>query len=309
MISVFNNMHTTDASWHLPFSHQIIGTFLISLPLIIGVSPICSVDSTAKITFTSAHPAQCTAIYGSWSASFLLLCAVAFLIAVIALWKLWKLHIPGKFWVWFEENRPELVRLLTRLALLGNIALMLLSYADSPNSAHLPAANYRYLIGILISCPVVLSPLRPVATHLRGLRWPDIVRLGALGLVALLLIAGTLRVFKDIPNAQATYQQRANLTNDLQKLGIKHFYSEYWTCGLITFMAQDKMICATVNEDMQNTSNRYEAYWPMVHDDPQASYAFPVGSVYSTNAEKYLQQHSIQYRHLVIDGYDVYLVS
>jgi hypothetical protein len=308
-ISVFNAMHTTDASLHLPFSHQVIGTFLISLPLIIGVNPICSVDSSYKITFTSAHPGRCTAIYGTWSVSFLLLCAAAFLIAAVAFWRIWKLRTPGKFRAWFEENRPELVRLLARFALLGNVVLMILSYVDSPNSAHLPALNYRYLIGMLISFPVVLSPLLPVASRLNKMRWPDMVRVAALGLITLLLIAGTVQVFEDIPNAQAAYQQQTNLTNDLEKLGIKHVYSEYWTCAVITLIAQDHLICATVDINLQNIANRYKAYWPMVHNDPKASYAFPVDSGFSTNVEQYLRLHNIPYRHLVLDGYDIYLLS
>jgi hypothetical protein len=306
-ISVYNHMHTLFADQHLPLSDQYIGTFLIGLPLTTSVSPICTVESTTISTFTSAQ--RCTAIYSSWSAAFLLLSAVSLLLAGIAVWKLWKLHIPGNFAPWYEANRHELVKIITRLALLGNIALLLYFYANGASSAAAPATSDRYIIGILISFPVVLAPLCPIMSRLCEFRWLDMLRLAALGLISLLLIAGTLQTFEGIPTAQATNQQRTHLINDLEKLGVKHFYSEYWTCGTITFMAQDKLICAPITDSLNKDWNRYKAYWSLVHNDSKSSYIFPVSSGNTTQAEIYLQQQHIQYQHLIMDSYDVFLVS
>lgn len=76
-LSIFETIHLTDQSYHLPLINQVKGTFLISLPLITGIASTCHVSTGVHIGFANPHPLRCMVEYTSWSIGFISLCVVA----------------------------------------------------------------------------------------------------------------------------------------------------------------------------------------------------------------------------------------
>jgi len=221
----------------------------------------------------------------------------------MALWQLRRTALP---WQWSDEQRRDAIRHLALLLLLGNVALILFFYADSPNSAHAPQSNYRYLIGILISLPAIISPLWiGTMTKIRELGLFNVARIAFLALIVLLLCIGTISVFNSIPTAQTAYQQEETFIRDLQRLGIKDMYSDYVTCNRTIFQSNEQISCASVNDQDQPVDNRYPPYTSLVQADPHAAYVFSTGSSQATA----FTQKAARYRHLTIDGYEIYILK
>lgn len=301
-IAVFLNIHSADQIYHLPFINQIRGTFLVSLPLVTGISPPCLITSNAYVGFLGPYARYCQLAYTSWGAAFVLLWIAAALLAAFALWKLRPTLCP---WQWSDEKHAAIIRPLACLLLLSSSALTLFFYLNSPDSGHGPTTNYRYLIGLLISLPVVISPLWIAATRINRIHLLNIASKVLLVLLPLVFLIGTVITFSALPQAQQTYQQRADLINDLQHLGVKHFYSDYWTCYALAFQSDEQLTCATVNDQqhLQLQDNRYTPYIQITQADPHAAYVLNSG----TPGAKLLAQYPKLYHHFTQDGYEIYL--
>lgn len=301
-ISVFLNIHSSGQTNNLPFINQIKGTFLVSLPLVTGISPPCQVTNNAYVGFLGPYAHYCLLIYTSWGASFILLWTVAVLLAVFALWKLRPTLFP---WQWSDEKHAAIVLLLARLLLLSSSALTLYFYLNSPTSATGPTTNYRYLDGLLISLPAVISPLWVAATRINRVYLLNMTGKALLTLLALVFLIGTVNACFTLPQAQQTYQQRTDLIDSLQHFGVKHFYSDYWTCYALAFQSHEQLTCAVVNdqEHLQLQDNRYTPYIPITQADPRAAYVLTSG----TPGAKLLAQYPHLYHHFTRDGYEIYL--
>src|SRR5262249_52442908 len=69
-----------------PFLRQLSGTFLISLPAITGLNPLCPPDRFPPFSTTTST--SCIVTQGAWSLGYLLLWICAILMASISLWRL-----------------------------------------------------------------------------------------------------------------------------------------------------------------------------------------------------------------------------
>src|SRR6185437_11535387 len=142
---------------------------------------------------------------------------------------------------------PNAVIQAGRLALLLGGALTLLFYLLSLAAAT-PAGNARYLIELDIALPALVYPLWAVATGemklpgFVGISRLSALRFAALGALALILLApvgGVASAYRASAATRASYQADQTLIRDLERLGVRHMYTDYWTCDKVAFLSQE----------------------------------------------------------------------
>src|SRR5690349_12891724 len=181
-----------------------------------------------------------------WSLGFIVLWLIATFITLRHLLAMRK-STHGKSWT--SSDKHDFARYFARLMLLCSAALTLYLFISSPVSAAFPADS-RYLIGLLISTPVLIWPLwdhfgkkDSTSQHTAGnehqeeKRFPltftptKLQTMWSKALVVIfcmLLLIGTIDAFLEIPTVQAYNKQQDVLIHELAQLKISHFYTEYW---------------------------------------------------------------------------------
>jgi hypothetical protein len=213
-----------------------------------------------------------------------------------------------------------MVRQVARLALLGAALLALLSYAISAAPLDWPGIHGRYIIGLLIATPAILWPIWSAILagreQMGGLA-PVTRMVGGVVLVAVcaVLATGSVLAFMEQPAIQVKNQRDEALIRDLGRLGVKHVYTDYWTCNKIAFVSNEQVICGVVSGSLTPSHNRTPGYYDAVSTDLRSAYAFPVESGYNTPAgsnrvlavENRLLQKGMKYQRFVLDGYIIYV--
>jgi hypothetical protein len=180
-------------------------------------------------------------------------------------------------------------------------------YAFSSGPFDWPSIHARYLIGLLIATPALLSPLweyyRVGPFPTRAARY---LRVAPLLLAGVLLLAGTIGILPDLPAARAAYDHENALIRDLQRAHITHMYSDYWTCDRIAFQSGERIICGSLDGGLNPFFNRARQYYVTVSADPRAAYVFPDNSQQvALVARRFIHGRS-RYRLLSLDGYVIY---
>ncbi|MBE3561602.1 MAG: hypothetical protein IMW89_20625, partial [Ktedonobacteraceae bacterium] len=244
---------------------------------------------------------------------------------------------------WSSEERREVISHTARLVLLATAALTLLLYVISPDAALFPVATSRYLVGLLVSLPAVLWPLwngtvnqseQSGRTGNVGRRrvW-NAARSGLLLFTGSIFLLGTFSIFTGFPPpppleqrwgrfatqvndqhlslaaAQALNRRQHALIINLQRAGIYHIYSDYWTCNRLIFQSRERIICGVVivgYDRVKQGQNRYAAYYQTVRADPRSAYVFESGSPDAKNIALLFARQGQRYRQLAFDGYMVY---
>jgi hypothetical protein len=313
----------------IPFGPQLRGTLLTSLPAAIGGSPFCYDAYThfRLAGYLGAENVLCSIAHSdwsivgvalAWSIGFILLWSIATFLTLRHLWKLRK-RTPGRLWT--TRQKQAVIRDFARLMLLCSAALTLYLFVSSPISAAFPA-NSRYLIGLLISTPALISPLWGLAgdngatsqlVHSenndlsKNIRFSFVaLRRGVLALIGVLLLVGTINAFLEIPTVQAYNQQQDALIHNLTRLKITHFYTDYWTCDSIVFLSKEHFICSSVDNALLPHYNRYLPYVALVKADPNSAYVFPLGASQISSIAKKVARSAGHYKRLVLDGYVIY---
>lgn len=316
----------------LPLIREVRGTALIALPSATGGPTFCADSELRLYGRTSLGAFPCTHVFESrrlvfmalgWSLGFVLLWLVAVFQAIRALWKLRPRSIQAQS----PEKRQAIIRYSARLMLLTGAGLTLGLFLSSPVSAVWPT-NARYLIGLLVALPALLSPLwrdidtvkmsfnkitrKPVTVErsdgpygLAGY-FGLAVRAAILLLIGFVFLLGTISAFSEIPIVQADAQQEDALISNLLRIHATRIYSDYWTCGRVILQSQEQIICASLDDNLQPTHNRYLPYYITVKDDPNAAYVFLLGSTQANTFVKEATHSKQRYRRLVFDGYVVY---
>jgi hypothetical protein len=119
-----------------------------------------------------------------------------------------------------------------------------------------------------------------------------------------MFVAGSLNIWSEVPIRQAAYDSQAHLTQDILNLGVTRIYSDYWTCARLTFQSQERLICAALDEHLQEGENRYMPYRDIVHADPHPGYVFQTGS---QQANLLAHMLGSRYRHYLFEHYVVYM--
>lgn len=266
-----------------PFEAGIVGTLLVSLPSITGAPPLCYDSSLILYGQPTMNAFQClNANYNVWQELFTLLWSVFLLtgwaVAVAqALASLNRLRLLAPRLERSAKVRREIIRHFARLALLLTAALFFIQFVLTPVAAVFPT-NARYLTGLLVSTPAVIAPLWSI--------WPEskipavadrlrfLTRGAVLLLVGLVLLGGSISVFRDIPTVQAGRQQENALIHDLLRINATHIYTDYWTCYRLAFDSNEAITCVVLNPYLSRDHDRYPAYDAPVLSDPRAAYVF-----------------------------------
>jgi hypothetical protein len=186
-----------------------------------------------------------------------------------------------------------------------------------------PGIHGRYLIGFLIAAPAVFWPLwqgivsagQPVNRLRRAVR---VACAAALAAYFAFLTVGTVHTFREVPAVRAGNIRDAALIDVLVHHDVTHFYSDYWTCGKITFLSNERVVCAVVDGQLNAGMNRYHRYWDETTADPKAAYVFSLDSGFVTGqggtytipaVEEKVQTTGATYQRIVVDGYVIYLAA
>jgi hypothetical protein len=297
---------------HFPLINQVRSAFMISLPTETGITLNCNIADVSVSGILHKQTVLCSASYLGWSLSFTLLWLVAVLLAIQGILKA---HHRTPEEMTLYDQRQTSIRHFARLMLLGSAGLAMLLYILSPSSAVWPITSARYLFGLLIVTPAIISPLW---SGFSKLKWPlirgsNFLNTFFMGIVLLIIgvefLLGTISTLSLIPQTQTVNQQQEAFINDLLRRGITRIYSDYWTCGRSVFQSKEKIICSDliVINGQLHAHSRYAPYYAIVHADLHAAYTLRIGSPEAgAFAQQIASQSNQQYWHSRLDGYEIY---
>jgi hypothetical protein len=301
------------------FGAQLLGAMLISLPDISGPGWLCAVAierNGLPATWSDGGALACMGARMGWSLGLLALGAIA-AVSAFGAWQAARRASRVKGWS-PAEYRMAVVRFARLMLLLGG-GLTLALYIISP--AAIPPGHARYLIGMSIALPALVYPLwragraayrrSQVDSHAPWGLWrrQAVGYWGCLGLVALTFMGGVVSTYTLTPATHAQYADDQTLIRDLERLGVRHMYTDYWTCYKVAFLTRERMTCDVLNDRLQQGLNRYPPYVAMVQADPRAAYVFPASSPQVAAFLRQMGTPESSYIQLRVDGYIVFLPS
>jgi hypothetical protein len=286
--------------------HGIEGTVLVSIPTATG-SPFCPVMELPWLGDNSPHTLVCTLAHASWGLGYLALLGIALVVTMRTLWQTTRergiehrlAHLPS----------PSLTRSIAQLALPCSAVLAIATYAVSSAPQGWPGFHARYLVGLLIVTPAILAPLWNAANTVKGPRFERIrgnTSRILLAIIGIVFVIGTSMLLSEVPAAQAAYRQETDLIAQLERIGVTHFYTDYWSCNHLVFLSDERIICVVVDGNLQPSHNRDPRYIPLVQGDPRAAYVFAPDSGQFAAVERKVARAPNHYRRFVFDGYVVY---
>ena len=244
----------------------------------------------------------------------------------LTLKNLWKLRIITPGHPRSQAVNQAIKRQFARLMLLFSGGVILLLFVMSPTSAVFPG-NARYLVGLLISTPALITPLWDQSSHMKAMT-PDmaivdpshkrgwfnfasfkaVLGRGILLIIGFVLLVGTINAFLEIPTVQAYKQQQDTLIHGLLHIKATHIYTDYWTCDSIAFLSREQIICASVDSQMrlQPRYNRYAPYVPIVKADPKSAYVFTIQAGQIEAIAERMALLSGHYKQFIFGNYVVY---
>lgn len=284
-----------------------LGVLLIGLPAITGSSFTCDVNQTLFFNGSGPAAVQCTIGDSLWSLVWLALWASAVYLCFRAIGR-----SPRKRSDRTPEQQQALARQAARLGLLVAAMISLALFALNVSSIYTPLLSSRYILFIWIATPALLYPLwqgsgamRASAGRASNLAIPGSKWLILLGIM-LLLLWGTVKTFQLVPGTQATLAQQEALVSSLERIGVVHIYSDYWTCDRVIFQSQERIICDTLDNNLNQGFVRYPPDAAAVQSDPKASYVFLSNIPQAAMMARRAAQSPGQYRRYMFDGYVVY---
>jgi hypothetical protein len=312
---------------HFPILAQIKGTMLFTLPMAVGAPPLCIDSDWVLLGHGGVTPFHCYDYLHTnsgllfmtlcWSIGFIVLWSISVFHELRMLWKLrqWSLRQPES-----TLQRQVFICHFARLMLLGSAGITVLQFTLGPVAAVYPEYS-RYLFGLLIATPALIAPLwglshdnlqeysstserNPLTMDLATVSL--VLRRGILLVIGVVLLLGTISIFYEIPTAQAVNQQQNALIRDLLRIKATHIYTDYWTCNRLAFLSKEQIICAVVNDRLQDFRTRPPRYYSIVKADPHAVIMFPTGSAQASAIAKRVALSAGRYQRFVFDGYVVY---
>ncbi|MFC6017593.1 hypothetical protein ACFP2T_15425 [Plantactinospora solaniradicis] len=286
-------------SWYDRFS----GGVLFGVPMGTGLCP----------------PERCASWQLWWGLAYPVLLVAAVLLASCALFR--------------ATGRPERVRQAGRLTLLAGAGVTLFAYVSSSAAALTPVESARYLSCLLISTPALLWPLWSMATRRPVPNWPPAsgcpgtpargpvaVRPGngrgfrLVGAVPLTVLAATMTLASmsligASPALARESAQRRDLVDGLDRLGVRRFYAEYWTCNNIIFLTRERIVCGVIRDDLHAGWDRYPAYPALVAEASRPAFVLPAGTALNAAVRSHLAGTGVGVTESSVAGYEVYQTS
>ncbi|GHO49576.1 glycosyltransferase family 39 protein [Ktedonospora formicarum] len=293
---------------------QIAGNLMVTLPIAIDANGVCSLNSGNAWPLTSQTSSQtlvCSGVHGAWGIGFLVLWFMATIVAAKRLWINWRRVRDQEHAL---EQRHEMVRQAARLTLLlsAGAAEFVLSFNQLANAVT-PWTSSRYLVGVLIATPAVLSPLwenrqkgKDLWRSLKG-RIKVVCKYSLLLLILLSCLLGTFNIFtQEVPRAQATQLHDSQLVERLLAAGATRIYTNNWMCDRLAFESDERIICSALDQHLHPGLDRYFPYRAIVAQDPHPFYVFPQGSVQTLLFVQLAKEQHIEYVVFTAYGCDIY---
>jgi hypothetical protein len=188
---------------------------------------------------------------------------------------------------------------------LASIAL----YTRSAAAGTTPTESVRYLACLAVSTPAVLGPLWTLAVgrprwrwRWRWLRrWPAACATAALATVLALSVLSTAQVAPTVAGHREAAANQRLLIAELDRLGVRHFSTDYWTCARLAFATRERLTCATLDARLRPDQDKVPGYRAAVERDPAAAYVFPAGSPADRTIAGYTPVST------TVAGYHIYL--
>jgi hypothetical protein len=290
---------------HMSWLNQLTGTLMVSLPRATDGGQNCPLSAIPPAGSPTPATLPCVLFQSGWSLGYLVLWFVAAFLAIYAIRQVYRHKHAGKGPVDMLETRQATIRQAGRLAVLVSVALTLLIYAPAPASALTPVNAFRYLTCLLLALPLLLWPVwQGLMTRRFSLKWG--LSSAILLVVMVTLVAGTLRTLWQIPSAVSVYQQQEKTVQDLLAIHATRVYSDYWTCNNLTFLSQEKIICAVLDNNLHPGFDRYMPYRAIVRADPNPTYIFASDSPQARILQQQARLAPSRYRVYTFDRYLVY---
>ena len=299
-LSLHQSLNSGGASGLALLPKQLVGTLLYTLPEAIGLVNVYPVEALPLYGPLSPGTFAALIIGGGWSLGYLALLGVATYRPARALRQRAK-----------AGDDQEAARNLAQLALTLAAWLTIAAYLFSATAANNPHSG-RYMIGLLIAVPAVLRPLVGWAPGVVGGRVVarQVARLAAITLVGVALLLGVVEMARVVPVGVAETQTDAWYAQTLLGHHLTRFYSDYWTCDLMTFATREQAVCAVVTQYGQPGLTRYPPYDTAVRADPAAPYLLRRGSdierTFMLHAAATNQRYQVAYN---IGSYAVYVAT
>jgi hypothetical protein len=300
------------------FGAHILGALLVALPNITGIGWLCAAPTLpngALADPANAGALVCLGLRAGWSVGLLALGGIAALATWQALRAYPRLRQVER---WPQPERVAALKLCGRLALLLGGALTLAFYLVSPAAAT-PAGNARYLVEMDIALPAIVYPLWMISAvpSLRGAVFTVIstvvsqrtlwLRRASLALLTILLIGGVVSTYGASSAARASSRADQSLIRDLERLGVHHMHTDYWTCDKVAFLSQERITCDALKATLVEGFNRYPPYVAQVAADPRAAYVFPASLPQAAALAQKARDPAWPYTLTRMDGYVVWL--
>jgi hypothetical protein len=147
----------------------------------------------------------------------------------------------------------------------------------------------------------------PAASSVRTVR-AAVAAGTALVAVAAMSLDATVALVRDAGRVGAAATRQDELIRALEDAGLTRLYSEYWTCGRLSYATRERIACAVVSDDLHRGLDRYRPLADAVRAAPDPGYAFPAGSVVDTAFVEHLRERHLGYRVTDAAGYHLYRV-
>jgi len=286
---------------------QVAGTILVSIPVATNGTALCPLSPNEAWPLTdreSTYTLLCTGIHGVWGLGFIVLWCIATISAMQRLRRHWWSSHK-------QKSAEETIRQAGRLMILLGSGSTLLVFMLYPQAAGVtPWNSARYLIGLLIALPAVLAPLWEKRTQWKkraSTLARSAVRYGVLLLLFITCLLGTINTFTtQVPLAQAGNRQQNELIEGLLQKGGTYIYADYDDCNRISFLSNERIICAALDKGLHPGLDRYFPYRKMVAQAPHPFYVLQNGSAQAFLFEQKAAQQHITYHKSIISGYSVY---
>jgi 4-amino-4-deoxy-L-arabinose transferase-like glycosyltransferase len=328
-ISVFLSLHQSlnakGAAGENTLLKQVDATLLYTLPTVTGLLNLYPLHALPLYGPPDRATITAVVIGGGWSLGYLMLLGIATARPLGALRQARALRRMDKraqgdaladTSAQSSNMTTQTARDMARLLLALTAWLTIAAYMFSATAANNPYSG-RYMAGLLAITPALLWPLMEraeraargkagLATRPGGALPRDGWRLAGMALLGVSLALGVVGVAQSIPDAVAANGRDARFARALLSHGVTRFYSDYWTCNLLTFETRERLICGVINDYAKPGLTRYQPYYEMVRADPSAPYVLAHGSSIERTFLIYAAQNHQRYALTKIAGHDVY---
>jgi len=290
---------------HLTWVNQLTGTFMVSLPMATGGGISCPVSAIPPSGSPTPVTLPCVVFQSGWSVGYVAAGCFAAWLAGYVIWQTARHRRTNLAQETRSEKRQELIRQSGRLMLLVSAALTLVMYADAPSPATSPDTAFRYLTCLFLVLPVLLWPLwQGMDTRKFAVRW--YIQAALLLFVGGTLITGTIRTLWQIPSAETIAGQKQAVVQNLLQTKATRVYSDYWTCNILTFLSNEKIICSALDNYLNPGYDRYPPYQGIVAAAPDPTYIFPLGSPQAQAMQQRVKTTHAHYHVYTLESYIIY---